>query len=315
MDVSEKKLRLIGIGYAVAAFSAWGILPLYWKFIKRVPADQILAHRIVWSLVFCAVLTLIYGQRSEIIGAWKQKNARWSAVLGAFLIGANWFIYIWAVNADHIIECSMGYYINPLFVVFLGMVFLKERIDVWQKLSLVFAGAGLLLVAINYQGIPWIALSLTLTFGLYGLVKKLGRMNSLTSLTLETAVLAPAALGYLIFREVTGTGVFGHVPLYISLMLAGAGIVTATPLLWFAKAANRVPLTTLGFTQYLSPTFSLILGVAVFHEKFDWVHFVSFGLIWCALILLTLSGAGLLRDRRQINDNELTQRGWRSFRN
>lgn len=295
MDVSEKRRQMIGTGYAVAAFSAWGILPLYWKMVKLVPADQILAHRIVWSVVFCSILVLIYGQRREIKTAWTDKNKRRSAILGAFLISANWFIYIWAVNADHIIECSMGYYLNPLFVVFLGMIFLNERIDIWQKISLGFAGAGLLLLAINYRGIPWIAISLTLTFGLYGLVKKLGKMDSLTGLTLETMVLAPFALGYLVYLQISGAGAFGHIPLFMTLMLMGAGIVTATPLLWFAKAANRVPLTTLGFIQYLSPTFSLILGVAVFHEKFGWAHFVSFGLIWCALILFSLSSTGVLK--------------------
>lgn len=296
MESTHQQRKTIGIWYAVAAFSTWGVLPIYWKVVKRVPADQILSHRILWSFFFCLVLIAVYGQWGAVKEALMDSKKRMTAVLGAILISANWFIYIWAVNSNHIVDASMGYYINPLFSVFLGVIFLRERLSRWQTVSIIIAALGVLILAVDYGRFPWIALSLALTFGLYGLVKKLGPMESLTGLVLETAMMTPLSVIYLLYQQTQGNGAFGHVPLYITLMLMGAGIVTATPLLWFAKATNRVPLSTVGFIQYLSPTFSLIIGITIFHEVFMGVHWVSFGLIWLALILFSFSGTRFFKE-------------------
>lgn len=286
----SKVQQRLGVFYGILAFSAWGILPLYWKMLINVPAGEILAHRIVWSFVFVSLLLTVFRKWVTVKTALVSARIRLAVILCAILIAANWGIYIWAVNSSHIVDSSMGYYINPLLSVFLGMVFLRERLNFWQKVSLGLATLGVTIIAWHYGGIPWVSLSLAVTFGLYGLFKKLANLESLISLTLETAVLVPLALGFLIWKHSDGTGAFGAASLGVTLLLAGAGIVTAIPLFWFGQATRRVSLGTVGFTQYFSPTISLILGVFVYKESFTPFHFISFGLIWAALILYSLSG-------------------------
>ncbi|MBU7005905.1 EamA family transporter RarD [Phosphitispora fastidiosa] len=288
-EKDQRKIYLRGIAYTVAAFTAWGILPLYWKALKQVPAGEILAHRIFWSFVFAAAALFIYGRRHEFISMLSIRPNRVYALVCAGLISANWFTYIWAVNAGHVVEASLGYYINPLFSVFLGVVVLKEKLNFWQVCSILLAAAGVAVITVTYGRIPWIALILTLTFGTYGLIKKVADIESLMGLTLETVVIAPAALGYIIFKQAAGTGNLGY-SLSLAALLVFSGIVTGLPLLWFAKGAQVVPLSTVGLTQYLAPTITLFLGVFVFREPFTVVEAISFGLIWVALLIYSLSG-------------------------
>ncbi|QNB46719.1 EamA family transporter RarD [Thermanaerosceptrum fracticalcis] len=294
MSEKEKHESASGVWYAAAAFTAWGILPLYWKVLQQVPALEILSHRIFWSFLFVSFLLLFSGRMYSL----RQVISDWSKLaivfLGAILISANWFIYIWAVNANRVVEASLGYYINPLFNVFLGMVVLKERLNIWQLISILLAAMGVSVLTIQYGSIPWVALSLALTFGLYGLVKKMTNLDSLTGLTLETAFVAPLALGYLFLQQFRGSGSFGVSYFYINFLLMCSGVVTALPLLWFSQGAKRVRLSTLGFLQYLSPSISLFLGVFIFKEHFTKTHLLSFGFIWCALTLYAFSQTSLL---------------------
>lgn len=285
---------IIGIWYAVAAFSAWGILSLYWKVLKQVPAGEILSHRIVWSFVFLAFILLLGNRWTDLQKVIANPANRLIIFLGALLISANWFIYIWAVNSNKVVEASLGYYITPLLNVLLGIVVLKERLNFWQLVSLTLAFIGVGILTTQYAQIPWVALSLALTFGLYGLVKKLASVEAIIGLTLETILIAPLAVSYLVWQHIQGVGSFGTASLTINLFLIGSGIITATPLLWFAEGAGRVSLSTLGFTQYLSPTISLLLGIFIFKEPFTRAHLLSFSCIWSALVLYTFSQTSLM---------------------
>ncbi len=293
-EPDRRKIHIRGITYTVAAFTAWGILPLYWKALKQVPSGEILAHRIFWSFIFAAGALFFYGRRKELTRMLSLRSNRIYAILCACLISANWFTYIWAVNAGHVVEASLGYYINPLFSVFLGIVVLKEKLNFWQGFSILLAAAGVGVITASYGRIPWIALMLTLTFGTYGLVKKLAGIESLAGLTLETVIIAPAALGFIVFKQAAGTGHFGY-SLNVTALLVFSGIVTGLPLLWFAKGAQIVPLSTVGFTQYLAPTITLFLGVFIFKEPFTAIEALSFGLIWLALLIYTVSGMKLMQ--------------------
>jgi chloramphenicol-sensitive protein RarD len=281
--------KTIGVIYALLAFALWGVLPLYWKLLKEVSAEEILANRILWSFVFVGVLMSLFKQWDKFILILKSKKNLKLIFLCSIMITINWFTYIWAVNNDHIVDTSLGYYINPLFAVFLGVTVLKEKINKIQAVSLLLAAVGVILITIQHGKIPWIALTLAISFGLYGLFKKMLTVDSMTGLTLETTILMPVALVYVLFKQFTGAGALGTGSILTTVMLIGAGIVTATPLLCFAKAAKRVELSTIGFLQYISPTIGLVLGILVFKENFTSNHLVSFGFIWLALITYSFS--------------------------
>jgi chloramphenicol-sensitive protein RarD len=284
-----------GVIYAFIAYTAWGLLPVYWKAINAVPAREILSHRIVWSFVFVALLLILKKQWSKAKPVLKDTSKLVGLVLSALLITSNWFIYIWAVNSNNVVEASLGYYINPLLTVLLGIVVLKERMDRWQIVSLILAFAGVIILTLEYGKIPWIALSLATTFALYGLAKRLVKVESLLGLALETAVVVPVALIYLTFVQTRGEGAMGHGGIFTVFLLIGTGVITAAPLLWFAQAAKTVPFSTMGFIQYVSPSLSLILGVFLYHEEFTSAHGISFGTIWVALAVYSVSRAVLAR--------------------
>ena len=230
--------NLIGTIYALTAFISWGLLPLYWKLLQQVPSSEILAHRVFWSFVLVSVLLFMKGQWAALKQTLAVKKNQIPLLLSTMLISVNWFLYIWAVNANHIVEASMGYYINPLFRVFLGVVVLHERLNFWQLVSLVIAAGGVLMITVEYGKFPWIALTLALTFGLYGLAKKIVSVDSLIGLGLETACVAPICLAYIIFKQFQGIGSLGTVSLTITTLLIFSGVVTAFPLWWFAQAAK-----------------------------------------------------------------------------
>ncbi len=287
--------RAIGTWYAVGAFSLWGILPLYWKALRSVPASQIIAYRIIWSFVVVVILLFFQHRIKELQRAISTWRYRFYFLLSAVTLGTNWFIYIWAVNAGHIVETSMGYFINPLLNVLLGMLFLRERLSFWQAISVALAFAGVIYMTLQYGKVPWIALSLAFSFAFYGLLRKTSHAGSLIGLLIETIILSPAALTFVVFKQLNGTGALGSVSILSHIMLVCVGLVTATPLLWFAYGARRIPLSTVGFIQYLAPSLQLIIGVIVFKEPFTQVHVVSFSLIWGALCIYSFSNTGFMQ--------------------
>ncbi|PEP48681.1 MULTISPECIES: EamA family transporter RarD [Bacillus] len=290
---SQKALQKQGILYAAGAYMMWGVLPIYWKWVGEVPAEEILAHRIVWAFVFMLLILGVsrrLGQfQSELVSLFKRPKLLISLTIASVLISGNWFVYIWAVNQNHIIEASLGYYINPLVSILLGTVVLKEKLNFWQYVAVGLAGIGVIILAFRYGSIPWIALSLAFTFGLYGLTKKLLNYDVMIGLTMETMIVTPLAFIYLVMIGEHGFGSFGSISFTSTLILMGAGIVTALPLFYFAKGAQLIPLYMIGFLQYISPTINLILGVFVFHEHFTSAHMTAFFFIWVALLIFSVA--------------------------
>lgn len=287
-----------GILFAAGAYLCWGLLPVYWKALQQVPATEILAHRMAWSLL--VVLLLLAARRSW---GWVRPVLRDGRTLltftvSALLLAANWLIYIWAVNADHVVETSLGYFINPLMSVALGMVFLRERLRPAQLVAILIAAGGVLFLTINHGRLPWIALGLALTFAFYGLLRKTAVLNSLEGLALETGVLFLPALLYLVYLERQGVGSFGHVDPGTSLLLMLAGAATTVPLLLFASGARRIPMTVLGVLQYIAPTLQFVLGVFVFGESLTTERLVGFVFVWVALLIF--AGEGFVQRRAAI---------------
>lgn len=287
--ITSQANKITGIIYGALSFVLWGLLPLYWKLLKQLPADEILSHRIIWSFVFVAVLLISTKKTGIFLKKITDKKILLLMSICAIAIGINWFTYIWAVNSGHIIETSMGYYINPLISVLLGLTVLKEKLGVFQYISLALAAVGVSVVVFEYGRVPWVALTLAVSFALYGLLKKLIAIESTVGLAVETAVLTPAAVVYVVFKEINGTGGLGALSTSTVLLLLCAGVATAIPLLLFAKGAKRVELSTIGFLQYISPSITLLLGIFVFKEEFTKLHMISFGFIWGALVVYSLS--------------------------
>jgi chloramphenicol-sensitive protein RarD len=286
-----------GIWYAVGAYTVWGVLPVYWKWLQHVPALQLLGHRIIWSFLTLFLVVLLARQRQAFRAAALTPRILRVYLVAAVLVGVNWLTYVWAVNAGFIVETSLGYFINPLLSVLLGVIVLRERLRPWQWVPIGLATAGVLYLTFAYGSLPWIALTLALSFGLYGLVKKTAPLGSLYGLTLETGILLLPALLYLLHAEMTGTGAFLHTDAMSNVLLLGAGLVTTVPLLMFASAAQRIPLSLVGILQYIAPTLQFLLGVLVYGEPFTVTQFVGFGIVWAALIIFGIEG--LLAHRAQ----------------
>jgi chloramphenicol-sensitive protein RarD len=274
-----------GIWYGIGAYVMWGFFPIYWKFLHVVPALQVIGHRIVWSFIILIVFIFVTKQWQEFrSAAFTAKTIAIYAVAG-ILLSINWLIYVWGVNAGFIVETSLGYFINPLLSVLMGVVFLRERLRPTQWIPVTLATIGVVFLTVVYGRPPWIALSLAFSFGFYGLVKKIAPLGSLYGLTLETAIVFPIAVAYLIFVQANGTGAFLHDGISIDILLAGAGIVTSIPLLMFASAAKQIPLTMVGILQYIAPTLQFLIGVFIYKEPFDQAHLIGFGIVWVALIV------------------------------
>jgi chloramphenicol-sensitive protein RarD len=289
--------RGVGIIYAVLAYLVWGFLPLYWKLLDQVPAQEILAHRILWSFIFVSGILVGTGGVPRLKAILANRKNTLLLLACAVIISLNWYTYIWAVNAGHLVEASMGYYINPLLTVMLAIIVLKEKLGFWQGKALMLAAVGVVIMTVHYGRIPWVALILAITFAIYSLIKRVIKVDSVSGLALETALVMPLALIFIVLKEIQGTGALGTVTLPVLLLLFGSGIATATPLLWFAKGAQRVELVTIGFLQYLAPTISLWLGIFIFKEQFTLTHLISFGFIWLALLIYSLAKVGLLKNR------------------
>ncbi len=277
----NKKGILLGIG----AYALWGLFPIYWKLLHQVPAPQLLGHRIGWSFLLLIIVILSVGQWRLFRQAALQPRVLRIYFIAAILIGVNWLTYVWAVNAGYIVETSLGYFINPLLSVSLGVLVLRERLRPAQWIPVGLAAAGVIYLTLVYGRLPWIALLLAFSFGFYGLVKKTAPLGSLYGLTLETGILFVPALAYLLFSEFNGTGAFLHDTQLTNGLLVGAGVVTTIPLLMFASAARSIPLSVLGILQYIAPTLQFVLGVFVYKEPFDHTHLIGFSVVWVALII------------------------------
>jgi chloramphenicol-sensitive protein RarD len=285
-----------GIWSAAAAYVAWGLLPLYWKQLHNLPPTQVISHRVVWSCLILLGCLLAAGQLKGLRAAlnWRVLGTYAAA---AVLIAVNWLIFLWAVNANYVVETSLGYFITPLISVLLGVVFLRERLRPWQWLPIGLAAAGVLYLTLLYGSLPWIALSLAGSFALYGLVKKTAPLGSFYGLTIETGLLFAPALIYLIVMDVSGQGAFRHSGVAIDLLLVGAGLVTTAPLLLFASAARKIPLSLVGILQYIAPTLQFLLGVLVYHEPFSLAQLWGFAIVWAALVLFAVEGSLAYRRR------------------
>ncbi len=273
--------------YGVLAFGSWGLMPLYWRPLHGTGALEILCHRIVWSFVFVTAMLAVRRRMPELLATLKDFKKLRLLILSASLIAVNWGIFIWAVNSNYVLESSLGYFINPLMNVTLGTLVLKERLAPLKRVALGFATAGVLVLTLWIGTFPWVALSLATTFALYGLIRKLAPVDSLLGLSLESTLLVPVALAFLLHLEHLGGGAFLDQGPTTTLLLLGAGPVTALPLLWFAHAARRLDLSTVGILQYLAPTGQFLVAVFVNGEAFTPAHQLGFALIWFGLGVYT----------------------------
>lgn len=294
-----------GVGYALAAYLFWGFLPIYWKFLHHVPAQEILMHRITWSFVFL-LLVLLYKRSWGWLGALRDWRVVLTFLTSSSLLSLNWGLYIWAVNAGYIVETSLGYFINPLVNVLLGMLFLQERLRPGQLVAVAFAVAGVGYLTISYGALPWISLTLAFTFGIYGLLRKTAKLDALAGLSLETALLFLPAAGDLVWLQVNKTAVFLHTDPITNLLLMLTGVVTAVPLIGFAFSARQVPLSTMGILQYVTPTLQFLIGVFLYHEPFTHDRLIGFSIIWVALAIysveLIINGRRRRRLRLSVGD-------------
>jgi chloramphenicol-sensitive protein RarD len=286
-----------GLLSAIGAYTLWGILPIYWKSIQAVPPLEVVCHRTMWSFVFLLVLLLWRRRWEWLRQATRDRITLITFLVTASLLGLNWFVYIWAVNAGHIVDASLGYFINPLISVLLGMVFLGEQLRPWQWVAIGLAFGGVVFLTLGYGAFPWIALTLATSFGLYGLLRKTAALGATEGLSLEMAILSVPCLAYLITLEISGAASFGHTETMTNILLAFTGVVTALPLLLFAYAARQVTLATVGILQYIAPTLQFLLGVLVYGETFTKTRLVGYGAIWAALLVYSLEG--LIQGKRR----------------
>ena len=293
-----------GFIYAVLAYGAWGLFPLYWKIFGDTPAVEVLSHRMIWSLAFVTVLLVMQRRLPELWAVRRSPSTLKLLMLGAVLLACNWGLYIYGVNTERVVETSLGYFINPLLTIVLAMVVLKERLNrvQWVAVAIAVVGVGNFIWA--FGQVPWIAFGLAGSFGFYGLVRKVVAIAPMVGLAIETLVIAPLMLLLVIYWETTGVGIF-NTSTIMTLACIGAGIVTSMPLLWFTNATKRLPLSTMGFCQYIAPSLQLMLGVFLYHEPFTHTHAVTFGCIWTALALYSVNSWLLTRQRHIDGQNDI----------
>ena len=286
-----------GLIFGLAAYLIWGVMPLYFKLLVQVGPAEIVAHRILWSLIFLGVLVALWRRWAAIRAAATTGKVLITLIVTALLIAVNWLVYIYAVVSGHVLEGSLGYYLNPLVNVLLGVVLLKERLSRAQVFACLLAGGGVAVLAAGAGSGLWISLTLAISFASYGFLRKIVSVDALEGLWVETAILAPAALVWLLWLQANGTGQFGRLGTNIDLYLVLGGAVTATPLLLFTAAARRLPYSTLGFLQYVAPSLQFLLAVVAFGEHFSRAHAICFGAIWIALAIFSVEGLRAARAR------------------
>jgi chloramphenicol-sensitive protein RarD len=288
--MSDGATRRAGFLFGVGAYLCWGVMPLYFKLIAQVDAVEIVAHRILWSLIFLAILASLWRRWPAIREAAATGRVLTTLLVTSLLIAVNWLVYVYAVVSGHVLEGSLGYYLNPLVNVLLGVVLLKERLSIAQGVAVALAAAGVAVLAAGAGSGLWISLTLAVSFASYGFLRKIAPVDSLEGLSIETAILAPVALGWLLWLQADGAGGFLHFGLGIDLLLVLGGAVTSIPLLLFTAAARRLPYSTLGFLQYIAPSLQFLLAVLAFGEPLTRAHMICFGAIWTALLIFTLDG-------------------------
>ena len=290
-----------GFLFGLAAYGMWGLFPLYWPLLKPAGAVEILAHRMFWSLVVMVILVFAARRTRQLRTILASPRKRTILVIAAVLITVNWGTYIWGVNNEHVVETALGYFINPLVTVLMGVFLLGERLRRLQWVAMALAGLAVLGLTLEYGRPPWVALVLAFSFGSYGLAKKKADTGAVESLTLETVVVTPVALGYIIWLMATGGSHFAQEGVGHSLLMTSAGLVTAIPLLCFGAAATRVSMTTLGLMQYITPLIQFAIGVFFFHEPMPLMRLIGFGLVWVALVIFTVES--LNHRRVQLRDS------------
>ena len=285
---SQNLDKQIGGVYALLSYGSWGLIPIYWKLLETASALEIMAHRMLWSMVFVFALLAVQNRLGEMMELFKSSKKIWFLMFTAVLLGCNWFVYIYAINTDQVIEASLGYYINPLLNVLMGFIFLRERLNFLQCIALVFAAIGVFNYLWDFGSLPWIALTLSFTFSIYGLLRKVIPVKPLSGLLIETVFFAPLAIIIISFVMIDGSGNFGE-QWETDFLLIGAGVISSLPLLWFVNAAKRLRYTTMGFFQYLAPSLNLILGIFLYNEAFTRAHVVTFFLIWSGLAIFSIN--------------------------
>jgi len=292
---SEKSLGLI---FGLSAYILWGLFPLYWPLLKPASAYEIVAHRAVWTLVFCLVVLAFHKKLRQTVAQLKKPRILFGLLATAILISINWIVYIWATNAGHVVEASLGYYINPLVIIAFGVLLLKEKMRVGQWVAVGIATVGVAVLTIDYGRLPWIAIALALSWGSYGIIKKVLGLGALEGLTIETMLSFIPYATFLLILQNNGTGQFGQ-HWGLSLLLISAGAITAIPLLLFNGSTTRLPYTVIGLLQYITPTIQFSIGVWVRHEDMPMARWAGFAIIWCALIALAID---LLRSSRAVDN-------------
>lgn len=287
MKITDK---MQGWHFALLCYMTWGMFPIYWSplYQSAMPAEQILAHRVVWSALFVMLLLVVFKQWRGILQAIRQPKILGIFLLSALMIGINWLIYLWALVNQHILDASLGYFINPLLNVFLGRVVLKERLNITQLIALFSTFVGILWLAVPAGQVPWIALMLAATFAFYGLIRKLAPMEALVGFSLETFLMLPFALAYLYFCQTQGSFVFSELNSLQTAVLLGSGVATALPLIWFAKGARKISMSLLGMLQYISPTLQFLCGVLLFGETLSFERLIGYLFVWFGVIVFLL---------------------------
>lgn len=289
----------LGNIFALGAYISWAVFPIYWKMLGGIDPLQLSSHRIIWSFLLLVLFLFVTKQSKDFLSqAWNFETIKIYSLAGV-LLATNWSIYVYAVTSGHIVETSLGYFINPLVSVLLGVVFLHEKMRPFQWLAALFAALGVIYLTLTVGTIPYIALGLALSFGMYGFLKKRSKLNSTFGLTLETGVLFIPALFYILYSETTGNPSFGTSSINLRLLLIGGGLVTTIPLIMFAQAAKLIPLSHLGFFQYVTPTVTFLLGVYLYGEPFDHTHLIGFGLVWFGLLIFIVESVTVLLQKKE----------------
>jgi chloramphenicol-sensitive protein RarD len=289
----------LGLVFGISAYSLWGAFPLYWPLLEPANPLEIVSHRAVWTLVFCFIVLAATKALKSTLATLKQPKITVRLFLTSILISINWLVYIWATNNGHVVEASLGYYINPLIIIGFGVVLLKEKMRPLQWVAVTIASIGVLVLTIDYGRLPWIALALAISWGSYGLIKKQLGLGALEGLAIETLISAFFYLGYLIYIGNQGTGQFGH-SWGLTLLLMSAGAITAIPLLLFNGSTNRLPFTTIGLLQYITPTLQFSVGVWIRHEDMPIARWIGFLIIWVALTTLAFD---LVKSSRAVDNS------------
>ena len=288
----------LGLVFGVSAYGLWGLFPLYWPLLEPSNPFEIVSHRAVWTLVFCLVILALTKALKATLVTLKRPGVAVKLFASSFLISINWLVYIWATNNGHVVEASLGYYINPLIIIAFGVLLLKEKMRTLQWVAVGIASVGVLILTIDYGRLPWIALALAISWGSYGLIKKQLGLGALEGLAIETGISFIPYAGYLIYLGNQGTGQFGH-HVGLTILLISAGAITAIPLLLFNGSTTRLPLSTIGLLQYITPTLQFSIGVWVRHEAMPAARWIGFLTIWIALITL---GTDLVRSSRAVDN-------------